>query len=306
MRYFPHPDRTAFFPGSRFSLFLFLVLGTGLAGCHSGVREGGGPAWVHQPSRTVDNGYIVYLGTGEDRLLERASFKAESEAIGDLANECSFPPKGARIEDHYDEPLPDGGHRAYAKLAVVFEECEEAKRASDPSAIRAAASVQMAAQLKQYQQLIQEPDPGAPGMVKNDLATASNPAASSGGETGVRGEEGWHGPVPFLVYRQQLAYLKQQVILSPPGNYPPNSAATTQFVQTVRPATTSIQNFEMSHPEMTKTTTTWSRYPGKPRALAPRFSNSSGSTHLQSTPAFRRGNAGSRFRGGYGRRRRRH
>ena len=51
------------------------------------------PAWVTQPTRTVDNGYIVYVGSAEDTGADRAQLKAESAAVEDLANECSLYPK---------------------------------------------------------------------------------------------------------------------------------------------------------------------------------------------------------------------
>src|SRR4051794_24411710 len=60
------------------------------------------PPWARQPSPTVEGGYIVYVGSGEDRDGERARRKAEAQALGDLANECSFAPKGTRIEDRFE------------------------------------------------------------------------------------------------------------------------------------------------------------------------------------------------------------
>src|SRR5947209_3047805 len=86
------------------------------AGCAGGrtAADSVAPGWVHQAARTVEGGYIVYLGEVEDQAPERARFKAEAAAIQDLANECSFAPKGARVEDHFDQPT-GVIHHAYAK-----------------------------------------------------------------------------------------------------------------------------------------------------------------------------------------------
>src|SRR4051812_5108042 len=78
------------------------------------------PEWASGPTRTVDRGYIIYVGTGEDQAPERARFKAESMALQDLSNECTFAPKGARIEDYFDDTVGIV-HRSRAKVAVEFQ-----------------------------------------------------------------------------------------------------------------------------------------------------------------------------------------
>src|SRR6202042_1536036 len=105
-----------------------------------------------QPTRTVDNGYIVYVGAVEDISSERAQFKAEGLALEDLANECSMIPKGTRIEDRY---MAKGDHdsTAYVKLALEFQECDQARHAVNPDDIRKVANVAFTDQLKKYQDL---------------------------------------------------------------------------------------------------------------------------------------------------------
>lgn len=75
------------------------------------------PTWVDGPTRVVDNGYIVYIGTGEEVTDDRAQLAAEGLAIQDLANECSFIPKGTRVEDRYSEKQKNT-YKAYAKVAI--------------------------------------------------------------------------------------------------------------------------------------------------------------------------------------------
>ena len=98
-------------------IFIFLVV----AGCatESSDRPFSVPEWTKAPTRTVDNGYIVYIGSGEDSAKDRASFKAEGAALQDLANECSFVPKGTRLEDRFDK-VEGSLHESYAKVAVEF------------------------------------------------------------------------------------------------------------------------------------------------------------------------------------------
>jgi hypothetical protein len=50
------------------------------------------PEWVSDgKTRFIDNGYLVYIGAGEDRQLELARFKAQSMAIRSLINELLSP-----------------------------------------------------------------------------------------------------------------------------------------------------------------------------------------------------------------------
>ena len=102
----------------------------GCSGATPAPDERTGPEWVRQPVRTVDHGYVIYVGLGEDAQPDKARFKAEGAALGDLANECSFPPKGARIEDRF-ERVQGIVHQSYVKAAVDFQSCEEAKAAND-------------------------------------------------------------------------------------------------------------------------------------------------------------------------------
>jgi hypothetical protein len=218
-----------------------------LSACSSTPKE---PFWIHQPARTVDNGYIVYVGTGEDIALERATFKAESVAIGDLVNECTLAPKGARLEDHFDEVI-NGVHHSYAKLGIVFEECEEAKNAIQPDQIRKLANVALTQQLKKYQDLYLE----KPTMVADNSDLEKNPGGSVSAS-----------PQPvvirdnsdYFVWREQLAYSKQVVILAPPAAYPPSAPQTTQFVAQTTQNTQAVHMYAQANPALKTAPTTWS------------------------------------------------
>jgi hypothetical protein len=120
------------------------------------------PPWVKGPARVVENGYIIYVGSGEDAGNERAQFLAESMALQDLANECSFVPKGARVEDRYAEKQKYT-YMSFAKVAIEFQECDEAKKASDPNQIQQLANVGFTQEIKKYQDIVEGASPEADG-----------------------------------------------------------------------------------------------------------------------------------------------
>src|ERR1039457_6458123 len=143
-----------YLPGSLF----FLILSTFLFGCSSKTPEQEAqalrPQWTNEAARKVDNGYIVYVGTGEDTEPQKAQFIAEGMALEDLANECSFAPKGTRIEDRYVEKL-HYTTKVYAKVAIDFETCESAKKAVNPADIQALANESLNEKIKKYQENVE-------------------------------------------------------------------------------------------------------------------------------------------------------
>ena len=218
-------------------LTLTLVL---LGACASKKITGNsdGPDWTRGPTRTVDNGYIVYVGVGEDTTLERATFKAESMAIADLANECSLAPKGARFEDRFSSPV-NRTFWAYAKLGVTFDECEEAKRAVQPDDVRRLANVQLTEQLKRYQDTYYEP-----GTPEQTQETGSQTVAQNDSQ--------------YYAQRQQVAAFKEVVILAPPAAYPVYAPQTVQYVNAVQAPMERVRTYEVSNPTVRTTPSSWS------------------------------------------------
>ena len=252
-------------------LLAFRILVGGLfalAGCSSTPRKvSEQPAWIHHPTRTVDSGYLVYIGSGEDRQLEKAAFKAESAAIADLANECSFAPKGSRIEDRFSETI-DGIHYSYAKIGLVFEECESAKKAVTPEDVIRLANVPMSEQLKHYQELYymaandadSDDDDDNDGDGDGDEANAE--AKTAGEKVIVRNDP------HFFVVRQQVVYYKQNVILSP-TIYRVEGPARAAYINQVTPATTQVQFYETAHPMLQNQRTGWSSMQNNPAIRYP-------------------------------------
>lgn len=253
----------------------------------------GAPAWIQQPTRTVDNSYIVYVGSAEDVTPDRANFKAEAVAIQDVANECSFAPKGTRVEDRYNS-FAVGNYTAYAKVAITIDDCEAAKQTIDPEKIKAVANVAMTDQLAHYQQMeYNVPQAG------QQVAEADEPVTGGGGGSGANPAIYSTGAPPpiqstgeFFIIRQQVAYQKQVVIMAPPGAYPPGSPQTQTFVRQVQPATTQVQTFEHANPQTRTWQNSWSGFERNPTAPLPR------SMQRRNTSASMPGRPG----GGYGNR----
>lgn len=273
-----------------------LLLMSVLAGCAS---KPVGPEWIHNPTREVDNGYIVYIGKGESSTAERSQFKAEGMALEDLANECSMIPKGTRIEDRYDEK-DKYTDTAYVKVAVEFQECDAARKTLEPSEIKKIANVAFTEQLKRYQDLIETgevPD-------RSEVASIEPPAEPSP----MPERSGWSESTHFYVQRQYVAYQKEIVVLSPPTAYPTGSVASQKFVQTVQPTSEQINNIETKDPAVRKTA--WSGIADRPRsirpaALAPK-SVAAKPVHPMTAPSPYRGKGkGQGKHGGHGRHKRR-
>jgi hypothetical protein len=217
------------------------------------------PDWTRQPTRTVDGGYIVYIGTGEASNAERAQFKAEGLALEDLANECSMIPKGVRIEDRFVEKS-EHESKAYVKLALEFQECEQARRTNDPSEIKKIANVAFTEQLKRYQDLEETgemPDRSEVAEVEPPSEISQPPPRAVG----------WSEPTHFYVMRQYVAYQKEIVVLSPPTAYAANSPANKQFIAQVQPAAEQLHGIEEKTPALRKQA--WSKVPDRPAVSRP-------------------------------------
>ena len=243
--------------------FFFYCMIAGMAlqvGCASAPKSTA-PDWIRQASRTVDNGYIVYVGTGQSRDVTNAQFKAEGMALEDLENECSFLPKGTRVEDRFVEKDKDQ-NVAYVKVAVEFQECAEAQKTLEPSDIKRLANVPFTEQLKRYQDLEETGVAPAKGAViaNNEEGEIPPPPASN---------PGWNESTHFIVMRQYVAYQKQYVVLSAPTAYPPGSPQSTHFVSTLLPAATQVQQTAIANPTLAKNPVSWSRLRDRPRISRP-------------------------------------
>ncbi len=235
------------------------------------------PEWIHHTARSVDGGYIVYIGIGEDRTVERALFKAESAAIQDIANECSFVPKGTRIEDRFDTTR-GVLHRFFVKIGLNFDDCEAAKAAVNPDEIRKLANIQFSEQLKRYQDLIDNESGEELAQNKDGGDQNGTPYIQpiySANNSAI------YTPTELFVARQQVVYTKEVVILSPPNAFPPHSPQTAQFVASLSPNVQSLRNYEHQNPQIRNWTTTWSTLKNRPYVPRPQSLRSSPSMRFQ-------------------------
>ncbi|MGZ3786781.1 MAG: hypothetical protein ACXVCP_17555 [Bdellovibrio sp.] len=239
---------------------LVAIMGLILASCASEPKHEG-PDWIRQTTRTVDNGYIVYIGTGESQDTEKAQFRAEGMALEDLANECSFIPKGTRLEDRYVEKSKNQ-NMAYVKVAVEFQECTEAQKALEPSEIKKLANTSFTEQLRRYQDLeetgeLHEKSEYAQMEMPQEIPPP--PALQTS----------WSDPVHFSVMRQYVAYQKEVVVLSPVSAYSPNSPQSVHFVQAIQPTVNQIQQTAAQNPGLVKTPQLWSKVYDRPHLERP-------------------------------------
>jgi hypothetical protein len=245
--------------------FLFSVLLISiLTSCSSEPTKPAGPTWIHEPTRLVDNGYIVYVESAMAHDFDKATFKAEGLALSDLANECSFIPKGTRIEDRYMESQGKDGveKMAYVKLAVEFQECDQAQKALQPEDIKKIASASFTQQLKRYQDYDETGDIPAKSEVAELEPLQEIPPAPAR-------QPGWNDNIHFYAMRQYVVYQKEVVVLSPPTAYAPASPESQTFVHSMTPTVNQINTAQTENPALKNNPTAWSQLPNKPRIERP-------------------------------------
>lgn len=169
------------------------------------------PAWTRQPARALVGDELVYIGIGEDRKKENAKTKAEAYALQNLANDCSFIPKDARIQDKSFEESSGIITRIYAQASVSSTSCEKAKSATDPAQIVAMANPEFVARVSDYQTLYDPPEP--------EEAMPLRGATSGPSIMDVH---------RLVIVRQQVALTKQDIILyeQSPDNPPQMDGVT--------------------------------------------------------------------------------
>ncbi len=246
-------------------------------GCSS-APEREKPTWVDGPTRIVDNGYVVYIGTGEEISDNQAQLAAEGLAIQDLANECSFIPKGTRVEDRYSEKQKNT-YKAYAKIAIEVSVCDEAAKLTDPNDIKNMANQPFTEELKKYEDSLQDN--------RDEVVDAEIPAEGSPEGGGISSSN------HYFMARQYVVYQNQAVILAPAGYYAAGSPAYVTYTTNVRPVIMHVQTYAAQNPQIKASPATWSTVARQVR-----------SEHPQS---FRQANGGARSvrpppgRGNYGR-----
>ena len=194
-----------------------------------------------------------------------------------MANECSFIPKGTRIEDRYVESVDKNSFNAYVKIGLEFQICDSAKKTVQPEEIKNLASLPFSEQLRKYQELAETGEiPTGSELVEVVPPTeyASPPTHGSGYDDNVH----------FFVTRQYVAYQKQIVIFAPFSAFAPGSADNERFVTALSPSVQQIRMTETEHPTLLSQATTWSTLKGRPSLARPLSLTSSNRHQISSQP----------------------
>jgi hypothetical protein len=121
-------------------------------------KDQGPPAWTTQAARRLDGSTLIYVGAGEDRSEQNARYKAEAFALQDLSNDCSFVPKGAQIQDHYEESVGIL-YRVFAEVRVSVDDCQKARGALTTTQIHELGDTTLNAEVVRYQSEYDAPEP---------------------------------------------------------------------------------------------------------------------------------------------------
>lgn len=257
------------------------------------------PDWTKQASRIVDNGYIVYVGNGGGPNQENAQFKAEGMALEDIANECSFIPKGTRVEDRYIEK-GKYDYTAWVKVALEFQDCDHASKTTDPTEIKRVANSSFTSQLKRYQ------DFNETGVMPSQ-EEASNIQPLTDYPPVPAAAPGWAPTTHFYVVRQYIAYQNQVVILSPPTAYAPGAPETKAYVSAMQAPQQQVATAVAANPQLKTQPQSWSSLPDRPHVARPQnLQSKAAQAHELHAPEKSGAHSeGSGHHGGKGKRRRR-
>ncbi|HWU44166.1 MAG TPA: hypothetical protein VN132_12030 [Bdellovibrio sp.] len=266
----------------QFKIIAWIVFSLCLVECSSTpVKQG--PSWIHEPTRIVDNGYIVYVESAVAKDNDKATFKAEGLALSDLANECSFIPKGTRIEDRYFLDENSSGENkekvAYVKLAVEFQECDLAQKTIQPDEIKKIASTSFTQQLKRYQDYEETGEvPSRSEVAQLEPLQEIPPAPAQ--------QPSWNSDIHYYAVRQYVVYQKEVVVLSPPTAYAPASPESQTFVRGISPAVTQVNTAQAQNANLKTNPTPWSRLANQPRVERPHILRSEQARSLREDHHF--------------------
>ena len=201
--------------------------------------------WVLQPARSVDQQNIVYVSSASGVSNAAAEFVAVSKALEDLANECSYTPKGTHLEDRVESKQVDQFVVA-VKLVVSIKNCDQAKKDVVPEDIQQNANRGYADQIQKYQ-LEKTP---------NFIAQIPNVSVQSAlvQQTEIE-KKVIHDDAEFFELRQKIALIKQSFIL----NANMSSLNLKQSLENLKEELAATQLYEEANPALKSSSLTWSK-----------------------------------------------
>jgi hypothetical protein len=201
--------------------------------------------WVLQPARTVDQQNLVFVISSSGLSKASAEFTAVSKALEDLANECSYIPRGTRLEDRVESKQVDQFVVA-VQLVISVKNCDQAKKDFLPEDIQLNANRGYTDQIQKYQLekvpnfAAQIPRVRVESDAKQALMTDSNLIHDDG---------------EFFEMRQKIALLKQSFILSKTLS----SSNSKQSMQSLQEQFAATQRYEEANPALKSSSLTWSK-----------------------------------------------
>ncbi len=230
-------------------LFVALVWSGLTLGCASYSILDQNKTWMDEAGRHFENRNLVMVSAEKSPSEAVAKFKAEAKGLEDLANECSFVPRGTHIEEEITQKTKDQ-FIVFAKLVIDHSICEEAKKSLKFSEIESLANLGYTEQILKNQS--QNPEPN------NSKISSMSPKQKverilSSDESNVVGDDG-----DFFMERQQIAFLKEAILLSSRGLYPKKLVISDKMTAVLAQKIQAVQSYEAANPALKSSSVTWS------------------------------------------------
>ena len=205
--------------------------------------------WAEQIGKSVEGQKLIFVGADISGSEENSKFKAEAKSLENLANECSFVPKGTYLADQLMTKT-DGQTRVIVKLVVDMNLCEQARNSILPNDIEGLINFGYTEQIQKFQEENEKqitysaPPPSAKQKVEMILNSDSVAL--------VRDDD------DFFLVRQQAAYLKQIILMSKRGKLPTGLINFERVFGVLSEKTSAIRAYEKINPVLKSSSMTWS------------------------------------------------
>lgn len=231
--------------------------------CASHSIVGQNKAWTDQLGRSFESKNLVIVSTALGSTAASAKFKSEAKGLEDLANECSFVPKGTHIEDEVTQKSYDQ-FIVFSKIVIEEKFCETGKRLLQLAEIEQMANLGYTEQILKNQLQSEKPvvqPPVSSKLPKLTSATKVPPMSPrqkierllSSDEASVIHDDG-----DFFMTRQQIAFLKQAILLSAKGLYPKNLVLSDKMTSVLSQKILATRNYEAQNTALSSSSVTWS------------------------------------------------
>ncbi len=208
----------------------------------------GNRTWTEQAGRNYENQNLVIVGSAISSDESTAKFKAEAQALEDLANECSLIPRGTHLEDQFMKRV-ENQSQFFVKVVIDLKLCEEAQKSVKASEIEKLANLGYTEQvLKSQIQSEKEMNfkvapPGADKKIEMIL-NAEQPSV-------IRDDS------DFFMARQQIAFLKQASLFANRGIFPKKLVNSDKVYSVLNQKIQAVQEYEKLNPALKSSGITW-------------------------------------------------